>query len=529
MIKDLARLEADASVSTEVLIIGGGIAGLLLAVKLREHDVPVVILESGGPGNDAQPHPLNEVVQFGRVYRGALEGRARGLGGTSALWGGALIPFLAEDMQARPHAGAVAWPVGLNSVAPHIDALERLFGLDKGAFDERFVTECKRRPPIPVGDTDFIARFAKWPAFGRRNVATLFRKRIESDPGLTVFLNATVTSFVLDESAGRLSGAQASHTCGKSLRIGAQRVVVCAGAIEATRLLLLLDRQTHGRAFAGCDALGRYFHDHVSTRAASIVTSRPLQLNRLAGFRFAASTMRSLRFELTPGAQQVAGVGSAFGHISFQVIGASGFDHLRTLLRDLQRTRRIDLDAAAKLAIDAPYLVRAAYWRYVHKQLRWPEPAVYELHIVAEQKAKPENRIVLAEQTDPLGVPRAAVDWRIASDDCATIGAYASRFDAYWKRHKLDGLGRLDWAPGIRHDSAASIEQIGDVFHPGGTTRMGSNAREAIVDGNLNTFSIANLWVASTSVFPSGASANPTMMLMLFTLRLADHLVKASR
>jgi len=442
MIKDLARLEANAPVSTELLIIGGGIAGLLLALKLREHHVPVIILESGGPGNDAQP--LNEVVQLGRVYRGALEGRARGLGGTSALWGGALIPFLAEDMQTRPHAGAVAWPVGLDSVTPHIDALERLFGLDKGAFDERFVTECKRRPLIPVGDTDFIARFAKWPAFGRRNVATLFRKRIESDPGLTVFLNATVTSFALDESVGRLSGAQASHAGGNSITILAQRVVVCAGAIETTRLLLLLDRQTHGRAFAGCDALGRYFHDHVSARAANIVTSRPLQLNRLAGLRFAASTMRSLRFELTPGAQQVAGVGSAFGHISFQSIGGSGFDHLRTLLRNLQRTRRIDLDAAAKVAIDAPYLVRAGYWRYVHKQLRWPEPAAYELHIVAEQKPKPENRVVLAEQTDPLGVPRAAVDWRIASDDCATIAAYASRFDAYWKRYKLEGLGRLD-------------------------------------------------------------------------------------
>jgi choline dehydrogenase-like flavoprotein len=66
------------------------------------------------------------------------------------------------------------------------------------------------------------------------------------------------------------------------------------------------------------------------------------------------------------------------------------------------------------------------------------------------------------------------------------------------------------------------------VFHPGGTTRMGRNAREAVVDTNLKAFAIANLWVASTSVFPSGASANPTMTLLLFTLRLADHLAKAS-
>src|SRR4051794_11287487 len=113
MIKDLAGLENGVSLSSEVLIIGGGIAGLLLAVQLRKHNMGVIVLESGGPGNAAHPHPLNEVVHLGEIYRGALEGRARGLGGTSTLWGGALIPFLAEDMQARPHVRLPAWPVGL--------------------------------------------------------------------------------------------------------------------------------------------------------------------------------------------------------------------------------------------------------------------------------------------------------------------------------------------------------------------------------------------------------------------------------
>jgi len=47
------------------------------------------------------------------------------------------------------------------------------------------------------------------------------------------------------------------------------------------------------------------------------------------------------------------------------------------------------------------------------------------------------------------------------------------------------------------------------------------DGRTAVVDGNLRTFSIPNLWVCSTSVFPSGASANPTLMLMLFSARLA--------
>jgi choline dehydrogenase-like flavoprotein len=62
------------------------------------------------------------------------------------------------------------------------------------------------------------------------------------------------------------------------------------------------------------------------------------------------------------------------------------------------------------------------------------------------------------------------------------------------------------------------------VFHPGGTTRMGLDATTAVVNRDLRTYAVPNLWVASTSVFPSGASANPTLMLMLLTSRLAERL-----
>jgi choline dehydrogenase-like flavoprotein len=55
---------------------------------------------------------------------------------------------------------------------------------------------------------------------------------------------------------------------------------------------------------------------------------------------------------------------------------------------------------------------------------------------------------------------------------------------------------------------------------------MGENANDSVVDSNLRSFDVPNLWIASTSTFPSGGGANPTLTLMLFTMRLADHLAK---
>jgi choline dehydrogenase-like flavoprotein len=175
---------------------------------------------------------------------------------------------------------------------------------------------------------------------------------------------------------------------------------------------------------------------------------------------------------------------------------------------------------------DLPYLAKAGLWRYVHHQLYWPVPARYELHVVAEQRPRPDNHIKLAYETDVFNLPRAAIKWRIDSADCSAFSAYIRRFDGFWKRQGLGAIGKLEWLarPGMLRVS--EISHGGDIYHPGGSTRMGTDGRSAVVDRNLLTFAVSNLWFSSTSVSPSGGSANPTLMLMLLTMRLADQLAK---
>lgn len=523
MLHDLAVQECPQSVDTHTLIIGGGIAGLVLAAKLREQKVRVVVLESGGREHVEGIDPLNQVVQAGEDYRGATDGRARCLGGTSTIWGGALIPFLPQDLAARPYINLPPWAIAPEDLAPYVAELETVFGIDGGAYE----APLSRTRATTGTDPDFISRAAKWPTFKRRNVATLFKRRIETDTDWSVWFNATATHFDYDEGTGRLIGVVARHRSGRTVRVTAHNVVVCAGAIEATRLLLLLDRQSSGRIFQNCSALGCYFHDHVATQVADINAHDPRALNRLAGYHFSGPTMRSLRFELAPTAQAAERVGSAFGHITFKSERGAGFGALQEFMRSLQRTGKIDLGSALRVARDAPYLMQVGYWRYVYGQLRWPEPASYQLHVVAEQAPRVTSRIFLSETRDPLDMPHAAIDWRVGPAEHATIGAFTRRFDAYWRRQGWTDIGELKWFSGVLEDHIGSFTQVGGLFHPGGTTRMGLDGHAAVVDRDLRTFAVPNLWVASTSAFPSGASANPTMTLILCALRLADHLAKS--
>lgn len=528
MIIDLAEHENDASLSTQILVIGGGIAGLLLATKLRDRRMQVVVLESGGREQKEDTHPLNQVVLLADRYRGALHGRFRCLGGTSTRWGGALIPFLPSDLAARPYLELPGWPVRIEALQPHLVEIENVFGVAHGTYEEELAKEIGASGYVPTGDDDFKVRFAKWPQFKRRNIATLLKDRLDRDPDLAIWINATVTSFQLDEQR-RVSSVTACHQNGRTVKVAATHVVLCAGAIESTRLLLLLNWQYRGEAFKGCGALGRFFYDHISARVAAIGAKQVQHLNRMAALRFTGKTMRSLRFELSTSAQASGRVPSAFGHISFQAERPTGFDELRDFLRSLQRSGRIDPSLGARLLRDIPYLARVGLWRYVHKQLLWPRPARYELHVAAEQRPWHYNCITLASDVDVFGLPLAAIKWRIESADYGVFSAFIRLFDRFWKRHGLGKVGDLEWLVHSDEVSGTGISNTGDVYHPGGSTRMGTEAHSAVVDSDLRTFAISNLWVSSTSVFPSGASANPTLMLMLFTMRLADHLVRVYR
>jgi choline dehydrogenase-like flavoprotein len=526
MIIDLAQNNAAAALDTDVLIIGGGIAGLLLATRLRNNRIRVTLFESGGREQRDEVHPLNRVVLLADKYKGATHGRFRCLGGTSTRWGGALIPFLEQDLSARPYLGLPAWPITLQALRPYLTDLEKLFGVDPGSYEEDFVRQINANKFVPTGDPDFKARFAKWPIFKRRNVATLFKTQIENDPDLIIWINATAATFELDNTTGRLHSVTARHQNSNAVTVAATDVVICAGAIESTRLLLLLDRQYDERVFANSNALGNFFHDHISAPLAKINARRITRLNRLAGFRFVDKTMRSLRFELSPSTQASEGVPSAFGHIAFCAEKVTGFDALRDFLRALQQNGEIQNSLALRIFHDLPYLAKAGFWRYFQKQLYWPAPARYELHIVSEQLPRFENKITLASETDFFGLPLAAIKWRIEQSDCRAFTTYLQRFENFWKRHGLLAIGDLE--PFVRPE-AVSVEDIshgGDIYHPGGSTRIGTDQRSAVVDQNLRTFVISNLFIVSTSIFPSGASANPTLMLMLFTMRLADQLVK---
>jgi choline dehydrogenase-like flavoprotein len=53
---------------------------------------------------------------------------------------------------------------------------------------------------------------------------------------------------------------------------------------------------------------------------------------------------------------------------------------------------------------------------------------------------------------------------------------------------------------------------------------MHRDPRQGVVDEHGRIHSLANVYVAGSSVFPTSGYANPTLTIVALALRLADHL-----
>ncbi len=53
---------------------------------------------------------------------------------------------------------------------------------------------------------------------------------------------------------------------------------------------------------------------------------------------------------------------------------------------------------------------------------------------------------------------------------------------------------------------------------------MSKDPRDGVVDEQLRTHGVDNLYMTGCSVFPTGGHANPTLTIVALAIRLSDHL-----
>jgi glucose dehydrogenase len=145
-------------------------------------------------------------------------------------------------------------------------------------------------------------------------------------------------------------------------------------------------------------------------------------------------------------------------------------------------------------------------------------PRMLRLSFSTEMVADSANRIELSDKTDALGIRRPQFTFDIGE---YSQGGLREGFETAKELFALMGAEISPMAKPLNNPQTGRMNW-NTAAHIMGTTIMGDDPNDSVVDRWGRTHDVPNLWIVGSSVFPTSATANPTLTLAALTLRTAQ-------
>jgi len=525
MFVDARELPSGSILDAEICIVGGGVAGITLALEFERQGIETCVLEGGGLDFDSASQALYQGENVGIPYD-LQASRTRQLGGSSNCWGGWIRPFIGIDFEERDWVPNSGWPFGHAEVEPFYRRASNLVQVNDHSFEPRFWHERLHNDQVRLLELNdgsletVVSKFSPPTRFGYAYQVSLAAARTTK-----VLLNANVTELATSDDAATVTGVHVATSAHKRFFVRAKRTILAAGGVENARLMLLSNKVDQRGLGNQHDVVGRYFMEHPRIRHGQMVPS-----GNAAAFRFydARYTYHNPRLAVD-GTSASAHVGLAEQvqrqeklvqcRTYFRACRAGEDSDLTERFHELYNAIRwrhyqdIKLRTFATVARGSPNLMTSLLYRKLKLAAK---SDYFQIESVVEPVPDRASRVTLSPQRDKLGLNRAELNWRVGDLEKRThlrmLGLIKDEFEA-------SGLGHVDLA---QADTGRQLPIIGCNHHMG-TTRMHADPRLGVVDQNCKVHGMHNLHIAGSSVFPTCGNDMPTLTIVALALRLADH------
>ena len=387
-----------------------------------------------------------------------------------------------------PNSG---WPFPKSELAEFYERACELCEIKPFDYDPQTALSSSR-PPLTIGRNDGVVtktyHISPPTRFGE-----VYRKEVVDTPNIRVFLHANVVDIVTNANVSTVDLMEVRTLSGNRLWVRANAYILATGGIENSRILLFSNKVLKAGLGNRHGLVGRFFLEHLNWIAGSAVLT---QANESMDLYESASMEPSIG---TP----------TFGALSLA-------DHVQKR-RQLVNTAfilfpRYNIRGMMEAIGDVSTLID----RFGDDQPPTSTPHHAMLYTRTEQVPNPNSRITLSDELDALGKPRVIVNWQLTELDTQKI---RQSIKALGTELGKNGCGRV----GLRVTNFNPYP-VRPASHPMGGTRMHADPKQGVVDPNCRVHGIANLYVAGSSVFPTGGFSNPTLTLVALALRLAEHL-----
>lgn len=516
IITDLNNQKSLHDRSADICIVGGGAAGITLALELRDSGLKILILEAGGWIYEAESQALytGENSSFKQF---AIETtRLRFLGGSTNHWGGTCPRLSPLDFE-RPDRDEARWPLKFSELDHYYERAEPVLELE---FSEDDI-KAENLGPFYHGQNRLQ------PAFYAISPPTRFGQKyleeLEKADDIEVLLHCNVLELVERQVGGEIEHVSASDYAGRHLKITAKKYILATGGLENPRILLMSRRRNSSGIGNSYDQVGRYYMDHPGVYLGQVLFNQPAEVNSAflrrppvdshigAFLAPSASVLEesgsdNFRFQFQPSNEESL-VMEQVKYISTKMAQFEmpdyAFERLSILLRNSEHVANL----AYKNLFDASDKLFDVGYQSTGK--------ICHVSIDIEQSPNEESRVTLSDSIDSLGLPKLRLDWRLNDTDLDTVSVAIKEITRHFGE---SGSGRF---------KVTSALESGDIkyslsCHHSGTTRMSEDPKKGVVDSDCRVHGVSNLYITGSSVFPATGWANPTLTIVALTIRLAD-------
>lgn len=470
MLYDLNTAAAPDAKPFDVCVIGAGPAGITLALELARRNKRVALCEGGGFEWSEESQNLYQGNVVGDPYFDLHAARLRFFGGTSGHWTGWCHQLEEIDFARKDKISPLAhWPIQKKDLDPYLAGACAMLEI---------------KPPAPSrllsrdqGVREIFFGYSPPTRFGET-----YRKKVVDSKNIGLFLNANLVD--VKATNGKVTSATFRSYSGKQATVSANKFVFAMGGIENSRQLLWQNAKNGGGLYARDLPVGRYWMEHPHFTVGGALVD------------FKVTTERRF-FGLTPAKQTQLGILNC--GLRLEPVSPSA---TRKMVKDLICVA----PAVGKWAAD---LAGKDLVCGVKMRAAWEQAPAYD------------NRVSLSAKKDRFGAPTTTLNWRKGEIDRKTIRRTTAQFNEWLMARKFGRLQLESWVLG--RAPYPTKDELGGYHHMGGT-RMAASPSYGVVDSNCRVFGSQNLYVAGSSVFPSGGHANPTLSIVQLALRLANHI-----
>lgn len=520
VIVDANNQDNGSRVATDVCIVGGGPAGIAMAVEFAGAGFRVLILEAGDRVQTRAAQRMGRGESVGQPYYRMDLSRIRAFGGSSNHWrewsGMRARPLDPLDFETRPEIGRTGWPFERAALVPFYRRAQQICNL--GPFDYATPTWAEPGQAEALDLDPELAETVMFQVGPLGQFAARMPELLAAD-NITVMLHASVLEVVTDDMGTQATSVDVGARPGHRFHVDATVFVLATGGLENPRLMLA-SRHTHRSGVGNAhDLVGRYFMEHPHVNSGVVVPESGMPALELYSRRVTRGTHHIAMLKLTDELLRREGLlSTAWALLPASVDVTSPQGRALIGLKEIRAYRWMFPGTAARakvLAADPRASLRLV--AQAARLRRKPDSTVLKLSMMGEQAPNRESRVMLSDKRDRLGSPMTKLDWRLNDLDLHTI------------RRSQELLGQALTAAGLGH-----LEQrfgdglvpttVGGGYHHMGTTRMHASPREGVVDADGKVHGLSNLYVTGMSVFPTAGYANPTLTVVAVAVRLAAHI-----